>query len=123
MHELSIAQSLITSVIREKESRGLSRIHSIGMRIGLLSGVLPDALQFGYEAAREGTALESADLVIEEVPVRVRCRMCRQEFEVEDFAIRCPGCLSGEVDVVNGYEIDIVFIEAETGIRHDGEQK
>ena len=113
MHELSIAQSLITSVLQEKEDRGLTSIRSIGLRIGVLSGVLPDALEFSFEAARENTALEHTELKIEEVPAMGRCRKCESEFEIQEWAYLCPECSSAEVEISNGYELDIVFIEAE----------
>ena len=113
MHELSIAQSLITSIIQEMEDRGLSSIHSIGMKIGTLSGVLPDALQFSFEVAREDTLLDGAQLKIEEIPARGQCESCKAEFEILEWAVLCPQCSTGEVVITHGYELDIVFIEAE----------
>ena len=62
MHELSIAQSLISSVIQEKLDRGLGPIRSVGLKIGELSGVLPEALLFCFDLAREGTPLEETEL-------------------------------------------------------------
>jgi len=91
----------------------LSSIHSIGMKIGTLSGVLPDALQFSFEAASEDTLLEGAQLKIEEIPARGKCDSCEAEFEILEWAILCPQCSAGEVVITNGYELDIVFIEAE----------
>jgi len=114
MHELSIAQSLITSVIQEKEDRGLSAIRSIGLRIGALSGVLPDALRFSFEAAREDTPLEGTELKIEEVKACGKCRNCDAEFEILEWAYLCPECSTNAIEITNGYELDIVFIEAET---------
>jgi hydrogenase nickel incorporation protein HypA/HybF len=52
MHELSIMQSALDQVLEKARQAGASRVHAIRLRIGALSGVVPDALQFAFEATR-----------------------------------------------------------------------
>ena len=56
MHELSIMQSALDQVLEKARQAGASRVHAIRLRIGALSGVVPDALQFAFEALADGTA-------------------------------------------------------------------
>lgn len=111
MHELSIAEAIIQAVIREKISRNLSRIEAVGVRVGSLSGVLPDALQFSFETAVEGTVLSGTRLSIDRVEARGQCRDCSSQFEVEDLWFKCPECDSEQIDLLSGSELDISYLE------------
>ena len=61
MHELAIAESVVSSVL---ERTGDSRVSVVRLRVGRLSGVVPDALTFCFELAAAGTTLEGATLEI-----------------------------------------------------------
>jgi len=113
MHELSIAQSIIETVQREMTTRPLPAVTEIGVRIGVLSGVLPDALAFGFEALVAETPLAGCRLAIEHVQAQGQCLVCEQVFEVEAFFFSCPACASGQVRVTQGYELDIAYLEVE----------
>jgi hydrogenase nickel incorporation protein HypA/HybF len=93
--------------------QNLHSIKTIGLRIGALSGVNIDSLQFGFESIIPGTALAHARLDIEEVPVRGECRYCGKDFEVNEFIFVCPHCFSTDIAVTAGQELDLVYIEAE----------
>ncbi|MGH7972007.1 MAG: hydrogenase maturation nickel metallochaperone HypA, partial [Limisphaerales bacterium] len=73
MHELSIMDSALTMVLERAQQAGAKRVHLVRLRIGALSGVVPDALQFAFEALVPGTLAESARLDIEDVPARFWC--------------------------------------------------
>ena len=60
MHEFSIMQSALNQALREARLAGAARVHEIRLRIGVLSGVVPDALQFAFEALTPGTFAEGA---------------------------------------------------------------
>lgn len=112
MHEVRIATEIISIVRKEVVSRGLGSISEIGLRIGLLSGVDPDALAFSFEAATSGTEMQSTRLVIEKVPVRAVCQACTKEFEVEGYLFVCPACESTDVRVTEGEELDIAWLSS-----------
>jgi Zn finger protein HypA/HybF involved in hydrogenase expression len=71
VHELSIAVSLIDAVCDELPRLGegaqVCRVH---LRVGPSSGVVADALRFAFEVAKAGSAIESAELEIDEGSVR-----------------------------------------------------
>lgn len=67
MHELSIALSIVDGVSEELALHGGSSVVAVHLRLGRLSGVVPDALLFAYDAACAGTPLEGSRLRIDEV--------------------------------------------------------
>ena len=112
MHEVRIATEILSIVQKEMVSRGLDSIAEIGLRIGLLSGVDPDALAFSFEAATSGTEMERTRLVIEKIHVRAACQVCAKEFDVENYLFICPACESTDVRVIEGEELDIVWLSS-----------
>lgn len=70
MHELSIALSVIEVASEEARRQGGGKVCAVHLRLGLLSGVVEQALCSAFELARAGTALAEADLVIEIVSGR-----------------------------------------------------
>ena len=57
MHEMSITQGIID--ICEKHAGG-RRVLSVDVEIGELSSVVPEAVEFCFEACSQGTLLEGA---------------------------------------------------------------
>lgn len=69
MHELSIAISLVDAVCEELPRLGEHvSVRRVLVRIGPLSGVVPAALRFAFDAAIEDSPIAGARLEIEEVP-------------------------------------------------------
>ena len=113
MHELSIAQSILETVQREMANRNWPAVTEVGVQVGALSGVLPDALQFSFDAIVTETPLAGCRLKIEHIPAQGQCLRCEQVFDVEQLFFACPACASGEVRVHQGYELDIAYLEVE----------
>ncbi len=113
MHELSIAQSILNTVLQEKTSRQLPHILKIVVHIGALSDVVPEALKFGFDAIKQDTALAETELHIEIIPVRGQCKACGNDFDVQNFVFTCPHCQSGQIQMVRGDELHIAYLEVE----------
>jgi hydrogenase nickel incorporation protein HypA/HybF len=114
MHELSIASGIVEIVAEEAERRG-GNVTAVHLKLGPLSGVVKEALQFAYLAAREGTALDSACLVIEDIPVVIYCSSCAAErLPASISRLTCPACGSEETRVLTGREIEITAMELES---------
>jgi len=113
MHELSIMDSALTMVLERAQEAGARRVHRVRLRIGALSGVVPDALQFAFEALIPGTLAESARLEIEDVPARFWCAMCRAEFQSDDMLAECPDCHQPSGDLRAGREMEVASMEIE----------
>jgi hydrogenase nickel incorporation protein HypA/HybF len=113
LHELSIAQN-IGEIIRQTPAANRKRkVVAVNLRIGDLSGVVPDSLDFCFTAITAGTPLEGARLNFERVPVRAVCSNCRTAFAVRDLVFRCPTCASGELELTSGRELLVSAIEIE----------
>jgi len=111
MHELSIVLSLLDLVEEEAGRRG-GRVTAVHLRLGPLSGVVPDALVAAFELAREGTPQEQANLVIEEVPVVVSCPQCAApKMLASAWVLCCPTCGSPTPEILSGRELDLVALE------------
>lgn len=113
MHEMSIARSLL-EIIDEHVPRpdgAAGRVKVVRLRIGEMAGVVPESLRFCFEVASEGTIAHGAELVIEEIPIRCRCRQCRADFAVERYAFICPRCSSRDVELLSGSELDVTELE------------
>jgi hydrogenase nickel incorporation protein HypA/HybF len=111
MHELSIMQSALNQALAEARKAGASQVHEIRLRIGALSGVVPDALQFAFEALAGGTAAENAKLTIEHVPARFWCETCNHEFESARMLAECPGCNTPSRELRAGRELELASME------------
>lgn len=113
MHELSIAENLVAIVREEMNKTGLTRLNSVQIKVGEFTHLVPDALQFCFEIAVQGTPFEGARLEIEVVPTVGFCNKCRRQFRVEGALFVCPECLGGDVDVQTGREMTIESFDAE----------
>ena len=113
MHELGIASTILDRAQAASESNGGGRVIKIGLRIGALSGVEPDALSFAIEALAKGTPCEGVVLDVERPKRRLRCSTCAAEFEPEGFFVTCPVCRRDASECIAGSELDVTYIELE----------
>ena len=114
MHELSIALGIVDVAAEEAGRRG-GRVAVVHLKLGRLSGVVPDALRSAFELAREQEpAVAAAELAIEEVAVTARCPTCAADRAVPFPELRCPACGTPTPDVVRGRELEVVALEIES---------
>ncbi|MFF9373752.1 hydrogenase maturation nickel metallochaperone HypA [Streptomyces griseoluteus] len=113
MHELSIATAIVEHAGEIARADGAGDVSSVTVRVGELAGVVPDALHFAFEVARDGTSLASARLVVEQVPAVAWCGGCATEFVVgmPPF-FWCPACDRPSQDLRSGRELEITAVEA-----------
>lgn len=112
MHELSIAMSIVEMAQEEAERRGGAQVQAIHLRLGLLSGVVKEALLSSYEMACHSTPLEGSQLLIEEIAVEVFCPQCavpRLVRSIQWFC--CPECGTPTPTVLHGKELEVVALE------------
>jgi hydrogenase nickel incorporation protein HypA/HybF len=111
MHEIGIVQNTLELALKTAKDSGASRIHSLKLRVGAMTGVVPDALQFAFEALRQGTIADNAELVVETVPVNAWCANCQLEFEPGDLMGECPRCNTPSADLRGGRELELASME------------
>jgi hydrogenase nickel incorporation protein HypA/HybF len=120
VHELSIAYSLVETAVASAQASGAHRVLAVKLELGALSGVVKDALLFGFDIAAKGTLLEGARLHIVETPVVIYCETCAQERTLESIQrFRCPVCGAPSAQVRRGRELDIVALEIESDVNSD----
>ena len=89
-------------------------VTSVRLRVGALSGVVPDALRFAWDVACHNTRLDGAALEIDEVAARIWCDVCQREQTVPGaISTRCPICGEPTSNVVAGRELEILSVEME----------
>ncbi|MET8873300.1 hydrogenase maturation nickel metallochaperone HypA [Nocardia sp. NPDC004278] len=107
MHEMAITQSVIDVVSEHAAGR---MVHSVTVEVGALCAVVPDAMQFCFELAAEGTLAEGARLDIRTVPGSAHCRACGADFTLPDLILLCA-CGSSDVEIKSGMELRIRSME------------
>jgi len=113
MHEMSIVSGVIDAVVPSAEQAGATRVLAITLRIGDMTEVVDEALEFAFEALTEGTICEGAQLVVSKVHPRSLCFECGNEFDHDRFHRVCPACGSYETRLVAGKEMEIESIEVD----------
>jgi hydrogenase nickel incorporation protein HypA/HybF len=107
VHELSIAESIVSGVV---ERVGNDRVTRIFVEIGKLSGVSADSVRFFFGACAKDTSLAGAELEIIETDGVARCAACGCEMPVTDLALACT-CGSLDVELVRGGELIVKAVE------------
>ena len=111
MHELAIAQNILEIVRQSVPEEQAPDVKWVRIRVGQLSGVIPDSLEFCFSAIVGETDMPGAGLAIEEVPPVSRCKKCGHRFQIEDMAFVCPECKSTDLELIAGRELQVVEIE------------
>jgi hydrogenase nickel incorporation protein HypA/HybF len=112
MHEYGITESLLRIVEDRAREAGVSKVITVRVVIGALTGFAPESIEFYYERMSQNTVAEGAKLEFEEMPVTLRCRKCGHVFQPEERRWDCPTCASSEVDIEGGRELYIKEMEA-----------
>jgi hydrogenase nickel incorporation protein HypA/HybF len=111
MHELSIAMSILDMAEAEAERRS-ARVLGIHLKLGVLSGVVKEALLSAFDLARQGGVLEDTRLLIEEVPIQVNCKGCNTMRPVVSMQqLCCAECGMPALEVASGRELEVVALE------------
>jgi hydrogenase nickel incorporation protein HypA/HybF len=113
MHELSIAQSMI-ELAAEQLARNVTvtRVKTVSVRIGVMSGVVPEALKNAFDVAVIATPLAGSKLEIQTVGLAVWCDQCQAERELAEIgSLRCPVCQMRTPTIVRGEELELTSME------------
>jgi hydrogenase nickel incorporation protein HypA/HybF len=120
MHELSMAEAIVDTVMDVADKNNAQEILEVTIEIGRLTMLNPEQLKFLLDVISEDTLLEGAEIIIEEVPVEIECRAC--EFtglaNTDDSdhyltVVRCPQCGEMDLEIVTGRECNVKTIKIE----------
>lgn len=113
MHELSVTQGILAVVLEHAQEAKARRVTRVDLRIGDMSGIVDDSVQFYFDFLSRDTLAEGARLHFVRVPVRFRCHNCNTEFEPKDRDWVCPNCGSIGGQIIAGQEMAVESIEVE----------
>ena len=115
MHEVSIALSMVNELASIAKENNAKYIIAVNLRIGRSSGIVTDSLKFAFDAIKlENPLISSAEIVIEEVPLKYECKECKECFELDSIHFpSCPFCKSYKLKLLSGEEMDITNVELE----------
>ena len=111
MHEISIMQSTLELAGEHARAAGGTAIARIRLRVGLMYGVAPEALEFAFEVLKKGTMAEDASLEIERVPGQARCSVCGEQVRLEEVRFDCPACNGLLILGEGGGELELSSLE------------
>ncbi len=111
MHEVAIMTEALRMAVDAAKSAGASRVSKLRLRIGSLSGVVPDSMRFAFDVVCHGTLADGATLEIEAISAACWCMTCQTEFECVDFFNECPRCHNVSGELRHGRELEIADVE------------
>ena len=130
MHEYSIMNQVVQTIIQEAEKSNLQTISLVKLAVGELSFLNEEALQFCYQVLSKDNILHGSELVIAIIKPEIECQSCGfngdlEYLDKEDTHFRipkftCPKC-KGEVKIIKGNGCVLQEITGETGENDEAE--
>ena len=113
MHELAITEGIMDAAIPKAKEAGAKRILEIRLKIGELSGVMPECIETYFNIVSAGTIAEGAKIVSETIKVGINCPDCGYDGDADRKKIRCPKCGGINFKIVRGREYFVDSLEVE----------
>jgi len=120
MHEYSLINRIVESVIEEAKRRKAKSVSEVHLVIGELAFVGEEQAKMWFDLLKENTILKRAKLFIEEEKGKVKCPDCNYEGSIQNLeaadhhaafpAIGCPKCGS-PVEIISGKECIVKTIK------------
>ena len=112
MHELGIMNDVLDTALRVAAQNGGKRVTKIMLKVGVLSGVLPDYMQSFFEIISKDTIAQGAKLVIENEPAEFLCRDCGEKTAFPRFGpdFICQHCGSENMQLLSGKTFQIINV-------------
>ena len=111
MHELSIAEELLSIIKDSAEKAGIKKVAAVNLRIGEFSSILPESLEFAFQILSQGTITDGARINIDHAPAGLLCGRCGARVGREESS--CSRCGSDEMRLVGGDQLEILSFEGD----------
>jgi hydrogenase nickel incorporation protein HypA/HybF len=113
MHELSVCQALVDQLAELSRREAAQRVTAAVLRVGPMSGVVPELLLHAFPFAAVGTVADGAELRFQDAPIRIACGACGAETDAEPGRLVCGACGDWHTRLVSGDELLLVSVELE----------
>lgn len=118
MHEFSIVSHLFELVDRDARKHRATGVTRIRVKIGVMSGVVPQLFSEAFHTIKRGTLAEDAELDIIHQEIIIRCE-CGYTGGIEDRNFICPKCGQRNIEVIDGE--DMILEQLELNLPDDKE--
>ena len=113
MHELGLVNYVVKQVSEIAEENQVSRVCSVTLEFGEVSGIVPEYLVDCWNwYAKKTPIINGAQLICETIPAVTWCNSCKRVYPTVQHGKTCPHCGSGETWLQQGNEMNIKQIEA-----------
>ncbi len=113
MHELGTVNYVIDEVEKLCEENNLTKVGSVTLQIGEVSGIIPSYIvDFWNWAVKKTKYLTEAELKVENIEALTLCTDCEKTYPTLKYAKVCPYCKSENTYLIQGNEYMIKEIEA-----------
>lgn len=113
MHEMSLCEGVLQVLEDEAKRQHFSKVKTVWLEIGAMSGVEVEAMRFCFDAVIRHTLADGAKLEIIDISAQAWCLNCAQTVVVKQRYDACPHCGSYQLQVTRGDEMRIKELEVE----------
>jgi hydrogenase nickel incorporation protein HypA/HybF len=113
MHEMSLAEGVLQVIEDSAKSNGFTRVKTVWLEIGQLSGAESEAMRFCFDAVARNTLLEGARLEIVEAEGQGWCLSCGKTVAIRQRYEPCPLCGGYQLEPTGGMEMRVKELEVE----------
>lgn len=113
MHEMSLCESILQILEQQADVQQFTKVKTVWVEIGALSGVEPEALRFGFDVVMQGSLAENAKLEIIAMPGEAWCLQCSRSVAVQQWYDQCPQCGGRQLQIHGGEQMRIKELEVE----------
>lgn len=113
MHELGIMTGVMSVVEQTAAANNATAVTKVSLAVGEMTEAIEDALVFAFDALKEGTIAQDAELVIRMIPPKSSCPECGNVFVHDRFHRGCPECGNMLTVLKEGKELAIDSIEVD----------
>ena len=110
MHEMSVADSLIETIVNEAKKINAKPI-KVTISCGQLNPINDEVMQAAFDVVTRDTICEGAKLVVVHMPWRATCRDCGKEFDFDVSNPNCKKCKSAQFDLQEDAPLQLDEIE------------
>lgn len=115
MHELSVTESILSTVLESAEKNGVEKILRIHLEIGELNDLKGEWIQHFFDYLSKDTLAEGAEIEVHVRRSEFTCGDCGKVFPLDLRSVskvKCPECESGNCSLTGGNGFYIRDMEA-----------